>query len=239
MASSSETGAAPAASSAPRVAVKIWDLPTRLFHWSLAVALGVCWWSGEEGNFTVHFISGHVVFGLVLFRLAWGVIGSQTARFSDFVKGPGEIGRYLRGLFSTTRKDNALGHNPAGGLMVILLLLATGGQALTGLFASENTWAFVSGPLASLVGSDLSSTITSLHKGILFDTLLVLAAVHIVAAFGYLFIKKENLIRPMVIGHKRLPAEAAARAPRLANPLLALLVAAVAAGVAYGLHSLT
>jgi len=197
----------------------------------------VAWLSGEQGNFTVHFIAGHVVLALILFRLVWGVIGSQTARFSSFVKGPGAIRAYLA---KQMRKepDSSVGHNPAGAVMVVLLLTIVGLQAVSGLFASENTWAFVSGPLASLVGSDLSESITSLHKNALFNIVLVLAGVHILAAFGYLIVKRQNLIRPMVLGRKMLPRDVAEPPPRMANPALGLLVAVAAGGAAWALYSL-
>ncbi len=222
----------------PKRAVKVWDAPTRLFHWSLAAALGVSWWSGEEGDFTVHFIAGHVVVGLLLFRLLWGVVGSETARFATFVRGPGAIAAYLRRMIGKT-PDYSVGHNPAGAIMVVALLLLVAVQAGTGLFASENTWAFVSGPLAGLVGADLSGTLTSLHKGMLFDVLVGLAAVHIAAAFLYLIVKRENLIGPMVLGRKALPADKAEPPPRLASPLLALLLAAAVAGFAGWLYTLS
>lgn len=222
----------------PKRAVPIWDLPTRLFHWALVIALGLCWLSGEQGNFTVHFISGHVVFGLVLFRLIWGVVGSQTARFSEFVRGPAAIGRYLTHFFRR-RPDASVGHNPLGAVMVLALLGLVLVQSVAGLFASENTWAFVEGPLAPLVGSDLSETLTSLHKGVLFDALLVLASVHVLASILYLVVKRENLIRPMVTGRKALPADVADRPPRMAGLLRALVVAAPVAALTVWLYSLT
>lgn len=234
---STPTDSTAQASPPARMPVKVWDLFTRLFHWLLVVALGLAWLSGEQGNFTVHFIAGHVVIGLILFRLVWGVVGSETARFSNFVKGPGAILGYLGRMVSKT-PDRALGHNPVGAVMVVLLLAVVTVQAVSGLFASENTWAFVSGPLAFLISSDLSETITSLHKGILFDILLVLAGVHVAAAFGYLIVKRENLIRPMVIGRKMLPPEDASAPPRMASPLLGAVVAAVAGLAAWGLYSL-
>jgi len=222
----------------PKVPVKVWDGATRLFHWTLAVALGVAWWSGEEGNFTVHFIAGHVVVGLILFRLLWGFIGSETARFSAFVRGPGAVLAYLRRMVGKT-PDYSVGHNPAGAVMVLALLALVTIQAGTGLFASENTWAFVSGPLAGLVSADVSATLTSLHKGVLFDGLVVLAGVHIAAAFLYLLVKRENLIRPMVLGRKALPAAKADPPPSMASPLLAVAVAIAVAALTGWLYTLT
>lgn len=238
MSATSDTENAGGASATQKVKVKVWDAPTRLFHWGLAVALGVAWLSGEQGNFTVHFIAGHVVFGLVVFRLIWGLIGSETARFSRFVRGPGAVVSYLRKMVGKS-PDYSVGHNPAGALMVVALLLLVAIQAGTGLFASENTWAFVSGPLAGLVDGETSSTLTSLHKGVLFDALVILAGVHIAAAFLYLFVKRENLIRPMVLGAKPLPADKADPPPRMASPLLALMVVAAVAALAGWLYSLT
>ena len=225
-------------SASDKVKVKVWDAPTRLFHWSLAVALGVAWLSGEQGNFTVHFIAGHVVFGLVVFRLIWGLIGSETARFTRFVRGPGAVVSYLRKMAGKS-PDDTVGHNPAGALMVVALLLLIAVQTGTGLFASENTWAFVSGPLAGLVDGETSSTLTSLHKGVLFDVLVILAGVHIAVAFLYLIVKRENLIRPMVLGAKSLPADKADPPPRMASPLLGLVVFAAVAALVGWLYSLT
>jgi cytochrome b len=221
----------------PKRTVKVWDIPTRLFHWALVAALALCWLSGEQGNFTVHFIAGHVVVGLLLFRLVWGVLGSQTARFADFVRGPGAVAAYARRVFGAT-PDYSVGHNPAGAVMVLLLLLVAGAQAVTGLFASEMTYAFVEGPLAPLVDSDTSETLTSLHKKTLFNTLLTLAALHVLAAFAYLVIKRENLIRPMVTGWKAVPKDKADPPPRMAKPVVALGVVLMSAAAAWSLYAM-
>lgn len=222
----------------PKRPVKVWDLPVRLFHWALVAALAISWWSGEEGNFTVHFVSGHVVVGLIVFRALWGVLGSQTARFSDFVRGPGSVLRYARRMFGSD-PEYSVGHNPAGAVMVLLMMVMVAVQAGTGLFASEMTYAFVEGPLAPLVDSGTSETLTSLHKSLLFNALLALVTLHILATLAYLLIKRENLIRGMVTGWKTLPADKAERAPRMASPLVAAGVAAIAAAVAGGLYALT
>ena len=174
-----------------------------------------------------HMRSGMIILTLLLFRIAWGVVGSTTARFSDFVKGPVEAIAYARSLRGDTPAAS-IGHNPLGGWMVVALLLLLLLQAGTGLFANDDI--FTEGPLAHLVSKATSDQLTIIHKTN-FNVLLVLIAGHIAAALFYLFVKGENLIWPMVTGRKAMGAEESGL--RFRNPLLALVVLALAAAIVW------
>ena len=207
---------------APATPVAVWDLPTRLFHWSLVTLICISWYCGETGVMRWHMLSGQAILTLLLFRLAWGLVGSQSARFSDFVKGPGAVLGYARGLLAG-RPEPWIGHNPLGGWMVIALLMVLLIQAGSGLFANDDI--FSEGPLANLVSKETSDNLTRLHKAN-FNLLLVLAALHIAAAFYYLLVKGENLIRPMITGRKWLASRPALQ---MRSPLLALILLGLSA----------
>lgn len=191
MANSEDTEAAPAR-------VRVWDLPVRLFHWSIVVLIAVSWVAADQGFMRVHLWSGSALLALLLFRLAWGVFGSTTARFGDFVRSPRAVFGYLRALGGAQKVLHA-GHNPAGGWMVVALLAILCAQVATGLFANDGL-KFM-GPLALHVTADTSDRLTTLH-GWLFNILLLLVYLHIVAVFFYLFVKRENLVTPMLTGRK-------------------------------------
>ncbi len=182
--------------------VPIWDLPVRLFHWSLVVLLVISWTTAEIGGnaMVYHLWSGYTVLTLVLFRLLWGCWGSTHARFDDFVRGPCAAIRYAQALL---HGETPLypGHNPLGGWMVILLLLALSIQAGTGLFANDDI--FIEGPLYPWVSKADSDFLTWIHK-FNFDILLILIGLHVLAALFYLFGKHQNLILPMLTGHKSM-----------------------------------
>lgn len=188
--------------------IKVWDLPTRLFHWSLAALFGGMWFTGEQGGDWLHYhvLCGEAIGGLLLFRLVWGVAGSDTARFSQFIKGPAAIRRYLKGEMTEAEQP---GHNPLGGLMVLALLLALLAQVVSGLFATDVDSYLFDGPLAKLVASGASESITALHKGF-FHVLLALVGLHVAAILAYRFIKGKNLVKPMITGRKQVEGEATA-----------------------------
>ncbi len=179
--------------------VLVWDLPTRLFHWCLVALLGASWLTGEMGEMEWHMRSGIAILTLVLFRLLWGVIGSTTARFTQFVTSPVTALGYARRLLAG-KADHYFGHNPLGGWMVLVLLMLVLAQASTGLFSNDDI--FTEGPLYHLVTKSTSDWLTGIHKT-LFDALLACAALHIAAAFFYLVVKKDNLILPMITGRKQ------------------------------------
>ena len=124
-------------------AVKVWDIPTRLFHWLLVALFAFSWWSAENDEMAWHYRSGIVLVSLLVFRVIWGFVGGSTARFARFVKSPGKVLAYLR------QQDAAppLGHNPVGGYSVVALLLALIVQTGTGLFATDID-GLESGPLS-------------------------------------------------------------------------------------------
>ncbi|ALG70415.1 cytochrome B [Azospirillum thiophilum] len=212
--------------------VRVWDLPTRLFHWTLVVTVAVAILSAELGVLSLHMLAGETVLVLVLFRLVWGVVGSQTARFVQFVKGPRAVLDYLRKARVGGEAAFSLGHNPLGGLMVVVLLLVLLVQATSGLFASDDV--VNDGPLVPLASGATVAALSSLHR-LLANGIFVLVGLHVLAVVFYLLVKKDNLIRPMVTGRKTLPRRVAAGnhwvEPRRAPLALALAVLAASAGL--------
>lgn len=147
---------------------------------------------------TVHLWSGVILLTLLLFRIAWGIVGSTTARFSDFLRPPGTVIAYFKALSGDTKPLYA-GHNPAGGLMVTVLIAVLLAQVATGLVSNDGIR--FHGPLAFGVSSETSDRMTELH-GTLFNVILVLIWVHLVAVFFYWIVKGENLVKPMMTGYK-------------------------------------
>ena len=178
--------------------VRIWDAPTRLFHWTIVALVALQWWTAEEEEIDLHVTLGLVTLGLLVFRLIWGLVGSSTARFASFVKGPRAIFDYLRG-----RAGHVLGHNPLGALSVICLLGGLAVQVGLGLFASDEDGLF-GGPFAHLIDPDLSEEIAELHED-LFDVLLVLIGLHVAAILYYALVKRDNLVGPMITGRRDVP----------------------------------
>ncbi|MBO6580842.1 MAG: cytochrome b/b6 domain-containing protein [Thalassospira sp.] len=222
--------------SADEKKVKLWDFPVRLFHWALVVAIVTAWWSNRQVMIDIHAIAGYSVLTLVIFRIIWGFIGSSNARFADFLTGPRHVIGYLGKLpKGSTSELTYTGHNPAGGWMVLVMILLVGVQAVSGLFASEDTFLFFDGPLVAYVSSDFASTMNWIHHT---NINLIYAAVglHVFAALFYLVVKRENLIRAIVIGTRRVPAELAGRFAniRFASPVLGIVILIVCALVVWG-----
>jgi cytochrome b len=176
----------------------VWDLPTRLFHWTLVVLVGLSWWSAENDQQDLHLYLGYGVLSLLLFRIGWGVAGSSTARFSSFVRGPRAVVRYVRDRFHWP----LAGHAPLGALSVLALLAMLFVIVGTGLFAADEDGLF-SGPLAYLVSVGVSDTLTELHEE-LFDVLLVLIGLHVAAILLYRLALGRNLLGPMITGKAEL-----------------------------------
>ncbi len=207
-------------------AVPVWDIPVRLFHWTLVLLIAFSWLAAEMDWMTWHMYSGYAVLTLILFRILWGFVGSTHARFSDFVYGPRALISYVRTLPSRTAAKFA-GHNPLGGISVVLILLCVLAQAGTGLFANDDI--INEGPLFKHVSKELSDWLTTIHK-YNFNVLLTLIGVHVAAVLYYLFYKSENLIKPMFTGRKHLPA-GTAPAPMRGPGLAVVLLAVCAVGV--------
>ncbi|NJD06485.1 MAG: cytochrome B [Methylococcaceae bacterium] len=204
------------------VKVKVWDLPLRLFHWALVLAVGFAVVTGEIGGSWAdwHGRFGLIVLGLLFFRLIWGFIGSNHARFASFVPTPARIAAYLQGGWE------GIGHNPLGALAVLALLGLAGLQVGTGLFANDDI-AF-QGPLAGLVDKPVSDKLTGLHATA-FYVLAALIGLHVAAIVFYVRVKKHNLVKPMLTGTKQVPRELAV--PATGHSLGRFAVAAIAAGV--------
>lgn len=205
----------------------VWDIPTRLFHWSLAACvIGAFLTAKIGGNLMVwHGRLGLVILGLLAFRIVWGFVGSTYARFASFVRGPGAILAYLRGAWQDQ------GHNPLGALSVLALLGILGLQAATGLFANDDI-AF-EGYLAPLVGSELSSQLASIHR-LMENALILLVGLHIGAIVFYARVKKHNLVKPMLTGWADGTPEQSARSGRPTAFVLAVLIAVAVAWAASG-----
>lgn len=205
--------------------VLVWDWPVRLSHWAFVVLCGFSWWSAEEGGLTLqyHMWSGYALLTLVLFRLLWGCVGSDPARFSDFIHGPRRVLGSVRELLGPQPLAIA-GHNPLGGWMVLLLLLALLLQAVSGLFANDDL--LNEGPLYRHVGKDLSDWFTGIHH-LNFTVLLVLVALHVLAIAWHRLRKGEHLVASMLHGRKPVSGHA----PRLAGPVRALACLALSAGL--------
>jgi cytochrome b len=213
-------------------AVPVWDIPVRLFHWTLVLLIAFSWLSGEMDWMAWHMYSGYAVLTLVLFRILWGFVGSTHARFGDFIYGPRALFGYIKTLPSRTAAKFA-GHNPLGGLSVVLILLCVLAQAGTGLFANDDI--INEGPLFKYVSKELSDWLTSIHK-YNFNVLLALIGLHIAAVLYYLIWKSENLVKPMFTGRKHLPAGAAPALMR-STGLAVVLLAVCAAGVWFLVNS--
>ncbi len=211
--------------------LQVWDLPVRLFHWLLVLLLVVSFTTGKLGGNWLewHFRSGYCILALVLFRIVWGLVGSQTARFSAFIKGPRGTLTYARSLL-TGNSDFHAGHNPMGGLMIIVMLALLLLQATTGLFTDDAI--ATRGPLADKASDTVVDWLTTIHR-ININVLLACVGVHIAAALFYLLVKKDNLIKPMITGVKAVPEDQPALA--FGKVGIALIVLAVAAAFVYWL----
>ena len=213
--------------------IRVWDLPTRLFHWTLALTVvGSVVSAKIGGNAMVwHFRLGFLVLTLIAFRLLWGVLGGRWSRFASFIYAPATVLRYLRGQ---ARPDEHLdvGHNPLGSFSVFALLGLLAAQVATGLVA-DDVIANI-GPLNRFVSSAIASRASSWHADYGQWILISLVLLHIAAVLFYLFKKRHNLIRPMLVGDKPLPSTTPASADGLPQRLLALMLVLVCgAGAAW------
>jgi cytochrome b len=207
----------------------LWDLPIRMFHWLLVALLGFSWWSGEEHLIEWHRLSGLTILALLLFRLYWGLVGSPTARFGRFVRGPRAVLAYVRGNDSTPGP----GHNPLGGWSVVAMLVVLFTMVGAGLFAVDVD-GLESGPLADYVSFEQGRLAAEIH-GVVFNVLLGLVALHLLAIVFYL-VRGKNLTAQMITGRSRAPY-AEAQASDQARPWLwkAVLGAGGAALIAVAL----
>jgi cytochrome b len=201
----------------------VWDLPTRLFHW-LTVALVLTAYVTARLNWMdFHVRAGTALLALLLFRVAWGLVGSDTARFACFVTSPRPAVQHLAHLFRR-EPDSQIGHNPAGGWMVLLLLALLLSEVLTGILTNNDV--ADAGPLTDLMPAAVANAVTDLHT-LLWDALLAAVALHVAAIAIYAAAKGHRLLRPMLTGRKQLQGRAAP--PRIVSSMLALAVLAASA----------
>ena len=215
---------------APICRIRVWDLPTRLFHWLLVMSVAICFVTGMIGvtAMSLHMLSGLVALGLLAFRIFWAFMGGRQSRFTAFVRGPRTILRYALDMVRGSA-PRYLGHNPLGGWSVLAMLLALAVQVGTGLFASDDI--LTEGPLYHLVDSTVAQQLTRIHR---FNRFVVgtLAVIHLLAIGFHLWVKRENLIKPMITGVKDWPCDADASSGNL------WMAAAIAALLAIGIYFL-
>lgn len=213
------------------VAIRVWDLPTRVFHWTLALAVTGSVISAKIGGNAMvwHFRFGYLVLALLAFRILWGLVGGRWSRFVSFVYAPATLLRYLRGR-AAPQEQLEVGHSPSGALSVFALLGVLLVQLGTGLVADDEI--ANQGPLNRFVSSDTVMSATSWHKSWGQWLVLALVALHVAAIAFYLLKKNTNLVRPMLQGDKPLPPGTPASADGLPQRALALLLGALCAGLA-------
>jgi len=212
----------------PRARLRVWDAPVRLFHWALVLLIGAAWWTAEERMLDWHRLAGYSILTLIAFRLLWGVVGSTTARFSSFVRGPMTLVRYVATEMLDRAAPARVGHNPLGGWSVVVMLTLLFAQTLLGLFAVDID-GLESGPFSYLVDFDLGRAAAELHET-LFNIILAVIGLHVAAIVFHLLVHRDDLVGPMITGRRR--AEALGVEPRFVSPFVALaLLGTCAAGV--------
>jgi cytochrome b len=182
--------------------IRVWDWPTRLFHWLLVICVVTLFVTGKLGGNWMewHKKAGYCALGLILFRVFWGFAGSETSRFTKFVRGPRAVIDYLKG-----RWQAAPGHNPLGAWSVLAILGVILFQAVTGLFANDDI--LLEGPLYVLVSKDTSDFLTKLHHWSS-NAAIALVVLHVAAIVWYARFKKESLVGPMIKGTKTVEGQA-------------------------------
>ena len=215
--------------STPMQSQRVWDLPTRFFHWTLVLLIALQYATGEYHFLDMrwHFWFGYATLALIAFRLLWGFCGSQTSRFADFLRGPRAVFAYIRALFSTNPQTR-IGHNPLCGWSVLALLACIAVQSASGLFASDDI--DTDGPLVAHVSDATVKLMTRVHHWNE-NLLLILACLHVVAVLLYLLVKHDDLVTPMFGGRKRMAHGQSLHfvSAWLAGALFAVCAAAVAA----------
>ncbi len=215
--------------------VRIWDLPTRLFHWALLVCVVGLIITGNVGGslMTWHFRFGYGVMSLLLFRLVWGLIGGKWSRFASFIYAPSTVMAYLKGQ---SKPEHSAGHNPLGAGSVFALLIFLALQVATGLISDDEITN--QGPLARFVSGARVSLATWWHKDVGKWVIAALIVLHIAAILFYLYKKKENLIRPMINGDKQMVQAVESAKDTVGSRIAALVVLILCSGFVYWVQSL-
>lgn len=222
-----------------RVCVRVWDVPTRLFHWTL---LGMVIASVVTGQFDSilgpatlewHRRSGLAILGLLLFRFLWGFVGGTHARFANFLRGPRSVVDYAKALVSGRETGESAGHNPLGGWSVAAMLSALALQAGSGLFLVQEDYGF-EGPLSRHVSRAVTERLNAFHEAN-FYLIAALVVLHVAAVVFYTVVKRQDLVGAMITGSKRLAADRTAEESRGGGPVAATAVAIAAAVAIWGL----
>jgi len=230
-------GGAPVVTASARetpILVRVWDLPTRLFKWSLVLCVVLAWatnkFATEHPQW--HKWNGYAVLVLIAFRILWGFFGSFPSRFAAFIPSPRQTLAYALALFRGGG-PKYLGHTPLGAWMILALLVATATQAIIGLYSADEDRLVIEGPLAHTVSDAAVDKAASLHR-LGFNIILVLASVHILANILYDVIGRSGLVRSMITGDKRVDPEISPLEPAKASGLRALACLIVATGIVFG-----
>lgn len=210
----------------------IWDLPIRIFHWSLVLLLACLWYTSDQDNglIELHIKFGYTALTLVLFRILWGFVGTYHAKFSNFVPSFRSIKHYL--TYSNDQRKTYLGHNPLGSLMVFALLFLILSQAISGLFISDDI--FSAGPYHESVAKSLQKFFALIHHNA-FDWLLVFSFFHVVAVIYYVRVKKQKLIWAMLHGKKNIDEKMKEQGISDSKLWLALIVLLIVVAFVYWL----
>jgi cytochrome b len=210
------------------ISAPVWDAFVRCFHWSLVTLFAISVASGKVGGEWIvwHMRSGYAILALVVFRLIWGFVGGEYARYTSFLTGPIRGFKFAKGLLGKTH-EHVIGHNPVGGWMVVVLLVLLATQGVLGLFSNDEI--ATTGPLARYVSDETSIALMSRHRWI-GDALLILVGIHIAAVLFHVFVKKEGIVRAMFTGRKELPPDLAneAQSARKASMPLGFVVLSIA-----------
>lgn len=219
--------------------IRVWDLPTRVFHWLLFLGVLVALVTGEEGEegvLSIHQLFGFLVMVLLVFRLGWGLVGTRHVRFASFIRGPKTVVPYLRALLRLS-PPASLGHNPLGAWMIVLLLIDLMVVVGTGLFAGEGeeygeaSEAIEGGPLAHLVSPGTADLLSGVHE-VFANLLIALIVIHVLGVLVDWLLTGDNLVRAMITGEKRLkPGFDAAQAIRSSRLYVAIPLALAAIGI--------
>jgi cytochrome b len=217
------------------IQIRVWDWPTRLFHWTLAGLIVALVITGNVGGNAMvwHFRCGYGVLSLLIFRVMWGFCGGYWSRWRQLTCSPGLVRQYLR---PSAQHTSFLGHNPLGSLSIIAILGLLALQASTGLFSDDEI--ANSGPLVRFVSESTVSLATRWHKGYGKTIILVLVAIHLLAILWYLIKKKENLTRAMLTGDKSVETPAPSSKDGPTHWLLALVCILISAGLVFALINL-
>jgi cytochrome b len=203
----------------------VWDIPVRLFHWLLVLCLLGQWLTAEvlEDAMDIHFYIGYFTLGLIIFRLIWGFVGTKYAKFNSFIAGPKAILAYSKSVMSK-QHTFSIGHNALGGLLLPAVIILVGLQAISGLFTTDDIVS--TGPYYDGANADLQQWMQWLHHNV-FNVLLGIIGLHLVAIGWYLIFLKHNLIRPMLDGKKAVAEKDSINHSQLIKAILIMCLVAI------------